>query len=259
MKKVLVCFVLFLQLYIPSVAKTVRFIQVTDVHLTQGNYEKLKTFVTDVNKNYRNIDFVVFTGDNIDKASISDLKTFLLIVKKIKPRVYVLVGNHDVVKIQGLDKALYMRAARLFLGRYHPKKTNFVFKKKGVVFIAMDGVKEVFPAPNGYYKEKETAWLQDRLKKYKNNKVVILQHFPVIEGASKSHNTYKREEYLNLLAAHNNVLAVVSGHFHTDEKVKFGNVYHIVTKNFSGGSWYKIIDIDTKESIIRTYLTDDNN
>lgn len=50
-------------------AQNVKFIQVTDVHLTQVNKSRLETFVSNINQKYSNkgIDFVVFTGDNIDK------------------------------------------------------------------------------------------------------------------------------------------------------------------------------------------------
>lgn len=251
-------FILFFCLPVPSEAGTVRFIQVTDVHLTQNNYTQLKKLAADINKNYKNADFVIFTGDNIDKPSWKDLKTFLLIVKKIKLKTYVLLGNHDVAKYQNLDKAFYMRSIRFILGRYHPDVTNFVFRKKGLVFIVMDGVKQVFPAPNGYYKEAELVWLERMLTKYKNKKIVIFQHFPLLEAPSRGHNTYKKEEYLRLLENHDNVLAVISGHFHTDAKVKINGIYHIVTQNFSNGSCYKIIDIDVNKSLIRTYLAEDD-
>lgn len=65
-------------------AQNVKFIQVTDVHLTQANKSRLETFVNDINQKYSNkdIDFVVFTGDNMDKARIDDLDLFLHTIKK---------------------------------------------------------------------------------------------------------------------------------------------------------------------------------
>ena len=54
----------------------------------------------------------------------------------------------------------------------------------------MNGVKEVIPGPNGYYKESEIIWLDRRLTKFKNKKVVILQHFPLLDTNSKSAGLY---------------------------------------------------------------------
>lgn len=158
-----------------SYADTIKFIQVTDIHLTQSNKKFLDEFVQEMNTQYKDIDFIVFTGDNIDKANVKDLETFLQSIKNIKKRKYVLLGNHDVFKSQGLDKKLYMQLVRKELGRYYSNKPNYVFKDKGIVFIAMDGVKEVIPGQGGYYKEEELQWLDKILTKYKNNKIVILR------------------------------------------------------------------------------------
>lgn len=74
MKRLLVLlFFILVGLFTRVTAKEVKFIQVTDVHLTQHNSQYLNDFVDDVNKKYSNIDFVVFTGDNIDKPDEEDL------------------------------------------------------------------------------------------------------------------------------------------------------------------------------------------
>ena len=171
----------------------IKFIQVTDIHLTQNNKKYLDEFVSEINSKYNDLDFVVFTGDNIDKANVKDLETFLQSVKKLKVKKYILIGNHDVFKSQGLDKNLYMKLVRKEIGRYHSDKTNYTFKVKDVVFIVMDGVKEVIPGQGGYYKDEELQWLDKQLYKYKNNKVVLLQHFPLLDTQSRVHHLYKKE------------------------------------------------------------------
>ena len=64
-------------------AKEINFIQVTDVHFNRTNEKPLTDFVNEINNQYNDLDFVVFTGDNIDKSNIQDLKSFL----KMKDRL----------------------------------------------------------------------------------------------------------------------------------------------------------------------------
>lgn len=237
-------------------AQNVKFIQVTDVHLTQTNKSRLDTFVNDINQKYSNkdIDFVVFTGDNIDKARIEDLDLFLHTIKKLNFKTYVTLGNHDVFKSQGLDKKLYMNEIRKDLGTYHPNKPNYVFKDKDIVFVVMDGVKEVIPGQGGYYKDSELTWLDKQLTKYKNNRVVIIQHFPLLDARTRVHKLYKKENYLEVLAKHDNVLAIISGHYHYNQEEFQNGVYNIVTHKFFDNSSYKIIEIDSKLPMVYTQL-----
>ena len=176
-------------------------------------------------------------------------------------KVFVTVGNHDLLLSREMTADYYMKRTRKILGNYHPSSANYIFKKGNLVFIAMNGVKEVIPGPNGYYKESEIIWLDRQLTKFKNKKVVILQHFPLLDtnsskGDSKSAGLYKKESYFNVLNKHNNVIAVVSGHYHNNREEKINNVYHIVTEKFSDNTYYKIISINDEDGFIYTTLVD---
>ena len=74
-------------------------------------------------------------------------------------KVFVTVGNHDLLLSREMTADYYMKRTRKILGNYHPSSANYIFKKGNLVFIAMNGVKEVIPGPNGYYKESEIIWL----------------------------------------------------------------------------------------------------
>ena len=251
---ILFLFILFISVG-SAFAENVHFVQVTDVHLNKKNVEALSSFTDEINK-YKNLDFVVFTGDNLDKANVDDLKEFLTQVKKIHPKSYVVIGNHDVLKSQDLDKALYMKTVKKYLGAYHSSEPHYVFQCKNIVFIVVDGTKEVIPGPYGYFKGAELEWLEKNLIKYSDKKVVILQHYPLIGGVPDTHQTYKKEEYIDLLERYPNVISVISGHYHINREVMQNGVYHIVTKNFADGKYYKIIDIDTSSGEIFTHLVE---
>lgn len=256
MKKIIILLLLFLSLNCRCQAEVIKFIQVTDVHLTQSNAQYLKEFVQDANAKYKNLDFIVFTGDNIDNANQKDLLLFLDIIKDLKIKPYVLVGNHDLFQFHEMTKEKYMALVKKKLGHYHSKKANYVFTKKNVVFIVMNGVKEVIPMPNGYFRESELIWLDKMLTKYSNKKVVILQHFPLINARSSGHRLYKKDTYEEVLKKHNNVISIISGHYHENEERKEDNIYHIVTENFQDNKYYKLIEIDTNDDMIFTILVD---
>lgn len=188
-------------------ANDVNFIQVTDVHFTKSKTEYLKQFVDEINDSQlKKVDFIVFTGDNLDKANPQDLFLFLDIIKELKPKTYVLPGNHDLYSSRNMTKNNYMYLVKKKLGIYHSNKPNYVIKKGDLVFVTMNGVKQVIPGPNGYYKNEELMWLDKTLTKYANKRVVIFQHFPLLATNVRSHKLYRKEDYEQVLKKHNNVI-----------------------------------------------------
>ena len=75
MKKIIL-FITMIFIFLQSVqAKDITFIQATDTHFSKNSPE-LEKFINDVNL-FENIDFVMFTGDNINTSNETDLKAFL--------------------------------------------------------------------------------------------------------------------------------------------------------------------------------------
>ena len=240
--------------YAEAKDKTVKFVQATDVHYIAGDedaQEFMKQFAKSVNS-IKGLNFVVFTGDNIDGADKESLKEFLKLTKKINAPCYFVLGDHDVSRSSGLNKEEYYAVVRIndiFNPVWSP---NYKFSKKGFLFVAVDGAKEIIPGPNGYYKQNTLDWLDKILVKNKDKKVVILQHFPLLAPKHvKSHTTYKAENYLNLLDGHDNVIAVISGHYHTNKEEMRNGVYHISTPDMtSAPHYYKLIEIiQTKDML----------
>lgn len=246
-------------------AGEIKFVQVTDPHFSITNpysEEVLRKTVEDINK-LEGVSFVAFTGDNIDKPQPEELAAFVRIVNKLNVPYYLVIGNHDVFKTNGLSKEEYFQVVREnnFLYRY--KTPNYVFKKGEFVFIVVDGAKEVIPGNVGYYKEETLAWLEKNLKKYHKKQVIILQHFPLVEPReSRSHRTYQKEKYLELLKKYPNVKAVISGHYHLNNEKMQDGIYHISSPSLLvQPNQYKIIDIvSTKgfSTMIYTQLRDVN-
>lgn len=258
MKKFILILFIFLGLTRAVQAKTVKFIQVTDIHLTQNNAQYLKQFTEDINKKFNDLDFIVFTGDNINNPKPADLELFLDTIKNLKVKPYVLVGNHDLYKSNNLTQKSYMNLVHKKLGTYHPSKANYVFQKGNTIFITMNGVKEIIPGSCGYYRQEELVWLDKMLTKYSNKKVVILQHFPLIDTTIKGHSLYRKDDYEKILAKHNNIISIISGHYHINKEEKQDGIYHIITNKFSNNTYYKVIEVDEESNMVYTFLVNNN-
>ena len=247
-------------------AENIKFVQITDAHLSADSEFTLKVLnsaVADIN-NQQNIAFVVFTGDNINTPNEKNLVTFTNIANKLKVPYYVVLGNHDVYKNHNMSKTQYYEIIRKESPlRRHQRTGNYKFKTNGFVFLTVDGAKEIIPGAVGYYRQDTLNWVDKTLSKNRRRSVVIFQHFPIeypqgAERRLKTHKTYKVEEYQNMLSKHNNVLAVLSGHLHVNGETMKDGVYHISTPSLlSTPNSYKIIDIVTTKGfspIIYTQL-----
>src|SRR5574344_1109948 len=99
-------FMLFIQ---PTMAKDLKIIQVTDSHVsvgdafstrdTENSISVLRKTIEDINS-VPDVDFVIFTGDNIDHSNNIDLKAFLKIANKLHVKYYMVIGNHEVFHSQ---------------------------------------------------------------------------------------------------------------------------------------------------------------
>ena len=175
MKKFLSLFITFLTVSTASVfASDMRFVQVSDLMFSandEKSVDNFKNLVSDINKQ-KKVNFVVFTGNNIAKPDKKNLEGFLDNAKKLNEPYYVVLGNKDVNKQKDLSKAGYMQIVQKE-NRAHKKieTPNYIFEKNGLIFIVVDGSKEVIPSPIGYYKDDTLKWLDEQLNLYKNKKI----------------------------------------------------------------------------------------
>ena len=259
MKKSLltILFLLLIQTCANAFESNIKFVQVTDTHFdTSKPYtvEVLKNTVKDINRQ-KDVSFVVFTGDNLNSPKPEDLDDFINIINKLKSPYYLVIGNHDVFKSKNLSKERYNEIVRENNMFWFHRKWNYTFKKKGYVFIVVDGAKEVIPGPVGYYREDTLKWLDKQLKKHSRRPVVIFQHYPIIAAPEfgsrlKSHKTYQAEKYFEVLDKHKNVLAVITGHMHMNNETMQNGVYHITSPTLlAEPNMYKIIDIVSKKGL----------
>ena len=145
-------------------AQTFKFAQVTDLRLKDDS-EIFEKIVKDINHT-KDLEFVIFSGDNIGRATPTLLKNFLTGARKLNKPYYVSLGTKDVSKVNKMTKKTYIETVRKY-NLKQPKETNFVFKKKNLVFIVVDGSKEIVPSNNGYYTPETIEWVDKQLSKLK--------------------------------------------------------------------------------------------
>lgn len=241
MKKFLCFLAIFFITSLASYSADMRFIQVDGAMFNLNNKDAFINLIEKV-KNEKDVNFVVFTGNNISSPNKTLLKSFLAEAKKLKKPFYVILGQKDINKQKDLGKKEYTNILSKNV-RTHKKidSPNYVFTQKNIVFIVADGSKEFIPTPIGYYREDTLLWLDEQLSKYKDKTVIILQHYPIVPPAKKeTYYTHKADEYLQLLTEHKNVKAVISGHFNANNEQTVNDILHISTKN---APTYRIIDI----------------
>jgi len=258
MKKILatMMFSLLLGFTTEVMAKNIQFAQISDMHLSQiaedeiaqgeltkGDY--LLKAIKEINKN-KNVKFVIFSGDSINNPDKKTMSKFLTIADKLNKPYYLVIGDKEVLRRKNFDKKNFMRAYKRHNLSMLFKKENYVIKpNKDIVFLFVDGTNETFPSNSGYFKEDTLNWLDKKLKKYKNKKIVIVQHYPIIPPSSKiGYATIEPEKYFHVINSHENVIAILSGHFHKDNTFYKKGIYHMSAPAFAAEKYeYKIINI----------------
>ncbi len=256
MKNLLVLLVLFFAVSTSAFCAELKMMVLSDTHISTDedknnrnsvlltkSIRSLQEAIKQVNES--DVDIVVFAGDNTNDPHKALTVVFAKIISKLNKPVYVVPGNHYLLRMQGVDKKEYYRLVNKFSGNKVKTVPSAKKMKGGLVLIFMNGINQYMPSKTGYFREKELLWLDEQLKKHKNSKVVIVQHFPLVaRDTRKTYKPYNAEEYLNLLKKHDNIIAVVSGHTHTEDEFQQDGIMHIGVPSLFENQQYKEIDIE---------------
>lgn len=223
---------------------TLKIVQLSDVHYSVNGTNKgsrmraysgalLQDAVCQIN-NTPDVDLVVFSGDSIDTPDKNNLIAFAKIANGLKYPWYNALGNHEAGVCGGLTKEKYFQVLSSINLNYSTfaflKPYYVVTPKKDYKVIFLDGVIDSKISANGYFSTEQLAWLDEKLTRYADKKVIIVQHFPVVEPIkSPTHKILNDKEYLQVLDKHHNVVAVLSGHYHTPRVSKRNGVVHVST------------------------------
>ncbi len=233
---------------------TLNIVQLTDVHVDSrikstssrmigDSIDLFKDAITQIN-NLKGNEIVIFSGDVINRPDKKDFNKFVEMANELKVPWYYAVGNHDVGISGGLSRAkireiLNDKSSCLNCNKsnvFHiqnPKSFYYACcpnRNKNFLILFLDGVISNRISANGYFPKEELDWLDKQLKNNPDKKVIIVQHFPVVEPyKSESHRVTNTDEYFKVIDKYKNLIAILSGHYHATKITNRKNVLHINT------------------------------
>ena len=160
-------------------------VAVSDIHVETNNpasYNELRSLLEGI-KAGKDVDAVVYTGDNVMNGQTLENFLFYSAVRAVKPAKnnFVLAGNHDLGNTEGDYEALldnYLLSNKLYLGEdqgkgYYYREVNGCYI---VALISEDPTTWEF-----VMSEEQFNWLEGVLKeaKEKDAPVLVFNHFPI--------------------------------------------------------------------------------
>lgn len=222
-----------------NTAAGLKFAQLSDIHfladgsnttfkMTGESPRLLDDAVSQINE-YNDIDFVMFTGDLIDKSFEKELKAFLPHVEKLNAPWYFAFGNHDRCVGGYLNTLVYLDMVRNSNPDFKFKKAYYSFApKKNYKVIVLDNIITDEITSNGYIDEEQLKWLKKELDSSKNDTVLIFMHVPVIEPfASPNHKMRNGIVLKQLIESYKNPIGVFQGHYHAAKITQHDNVLYV--------------------------------
>lgn len=217
------------------------FVHVTDVHLDMSekstnrrmlgdSQELFRDAVSQIN-NFSDVQFVVFSGDVVNKPNKADFLKFINEANKLKVPWLYASGNHDVKPFGEFSKENIVKLLNENSPYFNRKSLNYSYSpNKKFLIIFTDGVIDDKITANGYFTEETLKFLDNEIKNNPDKKIIIVQHFPVVEPyKSNSHKVTNAGKYLETIDKHRNIIAVLSGHYHSTKITLRNNVLHIST------------------------------
>jgi predicted MPP superfamily phosphohydrolase len=199
-------------------------------------------------------DFVVFTGDLINKPELTQLNLFIDHANKLIYPWYVIAGNHDISIDDSLTKSKFISTFAEHNSKMVNKNIYYAFTpKEGYRVICLDS----FIIDGGMIKfrilEEQLNWLQKELNTYKEETIILCTHVPVEE--SYSYPQYKMEndfELKRVLESHTNPVIVLQGHYHATKIIQHNNLLIIACPSLvSFPNAFRVININTIKNKVK--------
>ena len=199
-------------------------------------------------------DFVIFTGDLINKPKVSELENFVLHAKKLIYPWYAVDGNHDISIDGPLTKSKFMSVLGEHNDRLKNKSIYYAFTpKKGYRVICLDSIIDNKITTNGNISEEQLSWLQKDLDNHKKETIILCTHVPVTEPYSSSnHKMLNEYELKRILKSHSNPVIVLQGHYHAAKLVQSGNLLVVACPSLvSFPNAFRVININTSKNKVK--------
>lgn len=220
-------------------SQSLKFAQLSDVHflenganttykMTGESPRLLDDAINQINEQ-SDIDFVMFTGDLIDKSFEKELRAVLPHLEKLNAPWYFAFGNHDRCVGGYLTTLVYLDMIRNANENFKFKKAYYSFSpKKNYKVIVLDDIITDEITSNGYIDAEQMKWLKKELDSSKNDVVLIYMHVPIIEPfASPNHKLRNAYAVKELIEGYKNPIGVFQGHYHAAKITQHDNVLYV--------------------------------
>ena len=245
----------------PSFSGTIKFAQVSDIHystvredngykLLAKTKQLLEDAISQINQE-KNIDFVMLTGDVIDRPTKQSINGVMEILQTFDYPWYYVIGNHDTTTSGFLTKKALTQIIKENNPNQQFDSTYFSFKPKmGYRVIVMDGAKNKGISSNGIIPQEQLNWLDNILSKSKNEVALIFIHFPLLPPfESPHHEILNAKEFKAILNKYKMPIAIFSGHYHMTKITKYDNILHVSTPSLAGyPNSFRIVEVDNKRN-----------
>ena len=240
---------------------SLRFAQVSDVHfMANGSNTTFKMIgesprllddaVNQINE-YNHLDFVMFTGDQIDKSFEKELRAFLPHIQKLKYPWYLTFGNHDRCIGGYLTTSVYWDLVRDVNPDFKAKKSYYSFEpKKNYKVIVLDNIILDEITSNGHIDDEQLKWLKKELDASKNDIVLIFMHVPLIEPFNRNHHKMNNaDEIRKIIEKYKNPIGVFTGHYHAARVTQVNNILYVSSPALvSYPNAFRVVDVTTKRN-----------
>lgn len=222
-------------------AVSLKFIHITDSHMDLGDEESvqaLKLMVAFVNEKYKDLDFVLFGGDNFNNNATgnSDALAFKEITDKLHCPAYAVRGNKE--SSPKLDKSIDLNEFKILFMHDKALKVSgkdWLLEKNGYQILGLDSC--IAGANNGLYTKETLFFAKTALESAKPT--IILNHHPYTnywkgteEADLHKYVLNNTEEAQKILFAFPNLLMTLSGHKHIDSVTRIQKTKVVVTRGF---------------------------
>ncbi len=208
-------------------------------------------------------DFVMFTGDLVNKPKVSELEKFISHANNLIFPWYAIDGNHDISIDGPLTKRKFLSTLATSNDNMQQENIYYAFTpKKGFRVICLDSIIDYKLTSNGEISNEEFMWLTQELEKHAKDTVIVCSHVPIIEPfSSPNHKMQNEYEVRKLIKSHKNPVIVLQGHYHTTKIMQDDNMLVVACPSLvTYPNAFRVININSNKqrTLVDVYLKETN-
>jgi len=200
--------------------------QISDLHIRRAGHvlhymantaDYLERTIDRINGLKTQPHLVLLTGDLVENASPHEYRRLRTILKALRAPHFLVPGNHD-------DRANLRRAfsEHRYLRTFRDH-ASYAIDAWPLRILALDSTDP--DHVGGFVDDERLAWLDEELRAHRSRPTIVAMHHPPFRtgiGTFDSHGFERVEELEAVIAAHPQVVRVISGHIHTALTKRWG-------------------------------------